>query len=69
VTGHAEQADRGVAQGGHDLWSVTRSELVAIFVEGDSRTQCRAFSIPQCPWIQVATVAGGAAIMSSEQTA
>ena len=34
-----------------------------------SRTQCRAFSMDQCPWIQVATVAGGAAIMSWEQIA
>ncbi len=31
-----------------------------------SRTQCRRFSIPECPWIQVARVAGGAAAWSAE---
>jgi hypothetical protein len=33
VHGEAEQADRGVAQGGHDLWSVAGAELVTILVE------------------------------------
>ena len=34
-SGQAEQADGGVAQGGHDLWGVAGAGLGAVFVEGD----------------------------------
>jgi hypothetical protein len=33
--GQAEQADRGVGEGGHDLWGVAGADLRTVFVEDD----------------------------------
>ena len=45
MPGEVEQADRGVAKGGHDLWSVAGAELVTVFVEHDVADLLRGSSL------------------------
>lgn len=67
VSGESEQADRGIAQGGHGLRRRPGAYLGSVLVAGDVADPVQRGLDAQWPWTQAASVVGGAPVIGKEE--